>query len=358
MNRIQLPTPVYTGDSANWCHFTTMKIHFWNSYELPDMGALPLDVDSRDDHHTAAEMIRKILTPYASMVTVNHLNEEMFVVQAHNKIMVSVRNLNHRSNMKNRINQYRMMVYGDYSECVKVCQEIQSALGKEHLVKVNWFYKTGHGLENTNLHIQANENPIKDEFYPWLPRGVDAFVQEYMQHTSSVLVLYGPPGTGKTSFLRHLLTSTQSNAMITYDERVIQNDSFFVDYLTDDDHDVMIVEDADVLLAPREDGANHFMSKFLNVSDGLIRVLNKKMVFTTNITQLGRIDPALLRAGRCFAAVNFRELTAAEAARAAQAAGMPSRDWHSKDHWSLAELWGDQQCHTGVAQERFKVGFV
>lgn len=360
MERVKLTAPLYTGDSPNWYHFSSIKFNFWNTCELEEIHVLELDLDTKTNAILASAQIRDVLcqTLHTRDVRVDHLNEEMFVVQAGNQMLVTVRNSNHRSHMKNRINEYGMLIYGDHAQVHEVHAKIKQVLDTHQLVKVNWVYMSSHGLDSTNLHIEGNHAAMHDAFYPWLPQGVNKFIHDYMEHTSSVLVLYGPPGTGKTSFLRHLLTHTKTNAMITYDDRVIQNDGFFVDYLTDDAHDVMIVEDADVLLAPREDGANHIMSKFLNVSDGLIRVPNKKMVFTTNITQLNRIDQALLRPGRCFAAVNFRELTPSEAAVAAQAAGLPERDWHSRPVWSLAHLWGDQETVAQIPETKFRVGFV
>lgn len=359
MHRVQLPSAQYTGESPNWYHLASVRFDFWNRFAGSDMCVQSVNVDTRCDHMHTGEQLRDILQHmFGHTVHVNHLNEEMFCVTAGDHMLITVRNANHRSHMKNRINEYRIQVHGAAHQVQHVIQQIEQHLLTQKLVKVSWFYQSGHGLDSTNLHIESNPQPLRDEFYPWFPEGVDEFVRKFMQHSATVLVLYGPPGTGKTSFLRHLLQSTQSNAMITYDDRVIQNDGFFVDYLTDDEHDVMIVEDADVLLAPREDGANHIMSKFLNVSDGLIRVPHKKMVFTTNITQLNRIDQALLRPGRCFAAVNFRELTPSEAAHAAIAAQVPERDWYSQNSWSLAQLWGDQDQITGVPQHKFKVGFV
>lgn len=360
MDRVKLGTPLYTGDSPNWYHLSSVKFDFWNNSSVPNMHVLELDLDSKADHASAAEHIWHALRNCVpdTQVRVNHLNEEMFCVHAGNQMLVTVRNSNHRSHMRNRINEYRMLIYGDRESTQKAQSLIRERLDTHQIVKVNWVYMGPHGLDSTNLHIEGNHTTIQDEFYPWFPQGVNTFIKQYMEHSSSVLVLYGPPGTGKTSFLRHLLTHTRTNAMITYDDRVIQNDGFFVDYLTDDAHDVMIVEDADVLLAPREDGANHIMSKFLNVSDGLIRVPNKKMVFTTNITQLNCIDSALLRPGRCFAAVNFRELTSSEAAAAAVSANLPEQDWDSKSSWSLAQLWGSQDQVSGVPQEKFRVGFV
>lgn len=358
MDRPSLAPAYYTGDAWAWTQISAIVSDFWRSSSLAEIHMQTVNLDSRLGQTDCGEILRKIVSAYGSPVRMNVLGSEYFYVQAGDQLHVTVYNANHRSRMTQRINEYRMEIRGAPDVIAQVAQQIRTLMDTEQLVKVGWYYSGSHGVESTNLHIQGNRHPILNQFYPWLPEGVDAFIHSYMKSDSSVLVLYGPPGTGKTSFLRHLLVSTRTNAMITYDEKVIENDGFFVDYLTDDEHDVMIVEDADVLLAPREDGANHIMSKFLNVSDGLIRINNKKMVFTTNINQLNKIDPALLRPGRCFAAVNFRELSPSEAAHAAEAAGLPARDWHSQDQWSLAQLWGDQSTAMPAPERKFRVGFV
>jgi hypothetical protein len=357
MSRVQVPVPVLNSERASMYLMSAMQFEFWNTAQIPEIHVQEIKVDSRMNHMLASQKIRQVLGKFFRYTNIQHLDSSKFCVHAPDLMLVCVENYNHRSQMRDRINEYVIQVYGDESLVCEVAGGIRETLSTERLVKVNWFFKGSHGLDSTNLHIDADQTQIHDEFYPWFREGVNAFVQDYMHSRSSVLVLYGPPGTGKTSFLRHLLVSTQSNAMITYDDQVIQDDAFFVDYLTDDEHDVLIVEDADVLLSPREDGANHIMSKFLNVSDGLIRVKNKKMVFTTNITQMNKIDQALLRPGRCFAAVNFRELSATEAAQAARVAGTPERDWHSQNHWSLAQIWGEHSDQSHMHAERFRVGF-
>jgi hypothetical protein len=65
------------------------------------------------------------------------------------------------------------------------------------------------------------------------------------------IVMYGPPGTGKTSLLRHYLNKYCLDCIVTYDEQIMCSDSFYVDYMTDTDSGVLIVEDADILLNSR-----------------------------------------------------------------------------------------------------------
>ena len=76
-------------------------------------------------------------------------------------------------------------------------------------------------------------------------------------------------------------------------------------------HDAFVVEDVDHLLTPRVDG-NTEMHRFLAVADGVVRAQGRKIIFTTNLPNIGDLDEALVRPGRCFATVRTRVLAAAE----------------------------------------------
>jgi ATP-dependent 26S proteasome regulatory subunit len=81
------------------------------------------------------------------------------------------------------------------------------------------------------------------------------------------------------------------------------------------DNTLVIFEDVDTLLAPREgqDG-NELMSMLLNELQG-IASKKIKLVITTNLSTRNKIDQALIRPGRCYKAVETRELTLHEATR-------------------------------------------
>jgi ATP-dependent 26S proteasome regulatory subunit len=46
-----------------------------------------------------------------------------------------------------------------------------------------------------------------------------------------------------------------------------------------------------------------------------VRAQGRKIIFTTNLPNIGDIDEALLRPGRCFGSINIRTLQRDEAAR-------------------------------------------
>ena len=68
------------------------------------------------------------------------------------------------------------------------------------------------------------------------------------------------------------------------------------------------------MLMARANG-NIDMHRFLAIADGVVRAQGRKIIFTTNLPNIGDIDEALLRPGRCFASVQIRALLREEAAR-------------------------------------------
>jgi ATP-dependent 26S proteasome regulatory subunit len=67
------------------------------------------------------------------------------------------------------------------------------------------------------------------------------------------------------------------------------------------------------LLKARSRG-NVDLHRFLAVADGVVRAQGRKIIFTTNLPNIGDIDEALVRPGRCFATVRTRALDRREAA--------------------------------------------
>ena len=55
------------------------------------------------------------------------------------------------------------------------------------------------------------------------------------------------------------------------------------------------------------------MHRFLAIADGVVRAQGRKIIFTTNLPNVGDIDEALVRPGRCFATVRTRALERPEA---------------------------------------------
>jgi SpoVK/Ycf46/Vps4 family AAA+-type ATPase len=213
---------------------------------------------------------------------------------------------------------------------------IGEAFKEEKLAEIKWWTQGQHGDNTREIYLPKSTTKLLPEFYPDLG-DPSKYIADYMAADEAVLLIAGPPGTGKTTLLRHMIADHKLSAHVIYDETLMQKDKIFQSFLFDAHGDIMIIEDADTILNSREQDNNKLMSRFLNVSDGLIKLPNKKLVFTTNITDFSKVDPALLRPGRCFGVMHTRALNLSEAQAAAKVGNLPIPT--EKREYTIAELF-------------------
>ena len=214
---------------------------------------------------------------------------------------------------------------------------------------IEWVYSA----DGQSVHVPLNRDRLPvAEMYPFLNgESLENYYDRYMQSSANILLLIGPPGTGKTTFIRGLLSHTNSSAIVSYDANILDKDSFFAHFI-ESDESVMVLEDSDAFLAPRTDG-NTMMHRFLNVGDGLVTTKGKKMIFSTNLPSVRDIDTALTRPGRCFDIITFDTLNAEQANKLADKLEVKLPE--VKDSYSIAEVFNEQQHKP---KEKRKVGFV
>lgn len=200
-----------------------------------------------------------------------------------------------------------------------VLRAIGDQMVREEQFTIDWYFHADHsGLTNVSFEELADPALI-DEAYPTIEGGVSAFIDRYLDARDTILVLQGPPGTGKTRLVRAILAAMSrrkcdsANVLYTADRRAIENDQLYVEFLTGA-HDALVVEDADHLLGARANG-NPDLHRFLTVADGVVQALGRKIIFTTNLHNIGDIDEALIRPGRCFAVARVRGLSREETIR-------------------------------------------
>lgn len=221
---------------------------------------------------------------------------------------------------------------------------------------LSWYYLNTRGdPESVDIKLEFNQN-IFDEHYPYLTvkneqATVNEFASDYMKSKASILILNGSPGTGKTTFLRYLIDRFNQKAIVTYDEKILKDEKFFINFLTKSSAQILIIEDAELILTSRTHDGNKIMSKLLNVSDGLVKLFNKKIIFTTNESNVTNFDPAILRPGRCYEMVNFRELTLDEANDVCRVNNLPLQKKNKQ--YTLAQLFNQ---NTEIKQS--KAGFL
>lgn len=225
----------------------------------------------------------------------------------------------------------------------RILAKAGSTLITEPMFSIEWNFLTSQRELESAVIDEMADDVLHDRAYPEITGGVRAFIERYLDAPETVLVLQGPPGTGKTRLLRAILGQMSrrkgepAQALYTADMKALASDEIFVRFITGW-HDAFVVEDADHLLKPRADGNEH-LHRFLTIADGVVRSQGRKIIFSTNLPNIGDLDEALIRPGRCFARVSVRTLTAAEARALAQEIGSPEFAADDGRRHSLAEVY-------------------
>jgi hypothetical protein len=151
-----------------------------------------------------------------------------------------------------------------------------------------------------------------------------------------IVLFRGHVGTGKTHAIRALLTALSAWARVDVvaDPQAAFGDSNYwlrlVSATTRDGRPrILVLEDVDSMLAGAHDDG---FSRMLNLTDGLIgQDRDVVVVLSSNLSE-DRIDPALLRPGRCLANVGFGKFEPAEARELLGAGG------EAREALTLAEI--------------------
>jgi len=128
---------------------------------------------------------------------------------------------------------------------------------------------------------------------------------------NGLILLHGKYGSGKTYYLRHLISKIERK-FIYFPLNMVEaiNSPEFLPFISEQPNSVLILEDCESLLVPRENGTNNSsaISNLLNLGDGLLSDALSVNVICTFNAGIRKIDDAILRKGRLLARYEFKEL--------------------------------------------------
>jgi hypothetical protein len=185
-----------------------------------------------------------------------------------------------------------------------------------------------------------------------------------------LVLLHGQPGTGKTTYIRYLLQRLQKiNKKVLYFPptmvEAITEPSFF-NFITDwtlenGKRTILLIEDAEPLLASRNSNRNLGITNLLNLTDGILNDILSIQIIATFNTDVGELDDALLRPERLIARKEFYKLSKTDCKLIAEKIGLDPAV--IKHEMSLAEIYSlknnNEIMNHGIqtkASMGFKVG--
>lgn len=222
-------------------------------------------------------------------------------------------------------------------------------------VEVASYIPSGGGIVyDKNFLIKADQRLARQSFYPWIDEPLKDYYKAFLVSPESVMILLGPPGTGKSTFLRSLIVESGVAATLAYSKQVVESPMLMSDFFSSAAK-ILAYEDIDNHLKAREED-NDLMATILNMSEGIVKHKKKKIMFSTNLPSTDKIDPALLRKGRCFDIAKFRELTFIEAKRVWEDVNLPEKSFNGRTSMSLAEILSTEEDRQAGIGNRKKQG--
>ena len=132
-----------------------------------------------------------------------------------------------------------------------------------------------------------------------------------MSSDKGLIMFHGLPGTGKTSYVKWFLQNTPKKVIFMPPYLATQLSSpGFINFIADACKDsLLVIEDAEEILASRNAGGNMAISNLLNITDGLLSDIFNIQILATFNCKISEVDEALRRKGRIIAEYEFKELS-------------------------------------------------
>ncbi|PKO99362.1 MAG: hypothetical protein CVU03_02035 [Bacteroidetes bacterium HGW-Bacteroidetes-2] len=235
-------------------------------------------------------------------------------------------------------------------------------LAFQHLQKkkkkssIHLMIATPHGIDTEQVKYKKPKLNLEKHYNDGFTEVHNSILQKLCQKNSNGLfLLHGKPGTGKSTYIRHLICQMKKKVIFLSPNMAGQLDHMeLTRFLINNKNTVFVIEDAEQLIASRENERNSSLSTLLNLTDGILGECLSIQVIATFNTHVKNIDEALLRKGRLQLMYEFENLTVEKSNVLLQELNVEHR---TTVPITLAELYNYEAVNRVERGERKVIGF-
>lgn len=243
----------------------------------------------------------------------------------------------------------------------------QSASAAAIELPFTFWHSSQFGADATSRAIElVNWDEVASNYPGETRSGLEPLMRIPAPHPNQgrLLLWHGPPGTGKTFAIRALAWAWREWCRFEYvidPEDLFGSGGYLHEVLLHSDYEekdrkfrLLILEDCGEMMgADAKQIVGQGLSRLLNVSDGILGQGTRLMILVTTNEDPGKLNPAIIRAGRCFSEIEFRRFGVDEANRWLTARGCEAS---AADSRTLSELYAAQN-RLFVKRDTSRIGF-
>ena len=202
--------------------------------------------------------------------------------------------------------------YQDFKDINKKIEEIKKYINKpKYVSKIHLIVKAGYGgftLNDFNVKkVKVDVGLNYGEEFEKKHKMIMSSLKDL--NKTGLIMLHGLPGTGKSTYIKYL-TSKLKKKFIFFPSNMAEDltSPSFIDFMINQKDSILVIEDAEKLIRPRESFSSNGISNLLNVTDGILGDIMKLKIIATHNTKKEQIDDALMRKGRLIVEHEFGKL--------------------------------------------------
>lgn len=254
-----------------------------------------------------------------------------------------------------------------------------SPIGTEPVLPLTFWHHGSNGPVTTARKIEvASWTEVERNYSGATKSKLGPLIEKFepSRHNGQLLLWHGEAGTGKTWAIRALAWAWKSWCRFEYvidPDQLLERGDYLMEVLLKRTHRessevstefrdpsqpekwrLLILEDSGELMRiDAKKTLGQGLSRLLNISDGILGQGTRTMILITTNEDIGKLNSAITRPGRCFSEIGFERFSAAEANSWLRTAGCDSRVESAR---SLSELYAiaNGMSHDQTAR---KIGF-